>query len=301
MVPKFLPPLKTSICINPSVSGTVSDGAVSDSTNTSQSSVALVQHPISNSKQVVDLDSFNSGDIYLSSLSKFSSFVTTKCSPTFLSLLVSFLALCYSSKLLLIFYSVFLTFLTRCFFLTQSNCVIFSTYILPFYMLPYIFLLILFFIRRYTNFQKRLIYGFLLRKILEILQFFQYTKIYEAMENLGIALFYRFYVVAAIIITMRLLILEILCGDESLISIFDFLSKAIVPVYYSVYLPLLLSKKILSCSLRFIKFLILCTLRLIILSLRFLFYLAVLYLLSVFLTSNMSCIGSAFDVMVVVL
>ena len=42
------------------------------------------------------------------------------------------------------------------------------------------------------------------------------TKIYEAMENVGIALFYRFCVVAAII-TMRLLVLEILCGDESLI------------------------------------------------------------------------------------
>ena len=138
-------------------------------------------------------------------------------------------------------------------------------------------------------------YGFLLCKILEILHFFQYTKIYEAMENVGIALFYRICVVAAII-TMRLLILEILCGDESWISIFHFLCKAIVPVYYSVYLPLLLSKKILSCSLRFIKFLILCTLRLIILSLRFLFYLAVLYLLSAFLASNMSCIGIAFDV-----
>ena len=117
---------------------------------------------------------------------------------------------------------------------------------------------------------------------------------YEAMENVSIALFYRFCVVAAII-TMRLLILKILCGDESLISIFDFLCKAIVPVYYSVYLPLLLSKKILSCSLCFIKFLILGTLSFIILSLRFLFYLAVLYLLSVFLTSNMSCIGVALD------
>ena len=115
------------------------------------------------------------------------------------------------------------------------------------------------------------------------------------MENVGIALFYRICVVAAII-TMRLLILEILCGDESLIPIFHFLCKAIVPVYYSVYLPLLLSKKILSCSLRFIKFLILHNLRLIILSLRFLFYFAVLYLLSAFLTSNMSCIGIAFDV-----
>ena len=253
-----------------------------------------MQHPISNSKQVVDLDSFNSGDIYLSSLSKFSSIVTANCSPTFLSLLVSFLALCYSTKLLLIFYLVFLTFLNKGFLLTQSNCVTFSTYILPFCMLPYIFLLILFFIRRYTNFQKRLIYGFLLRKILEILQFFQYTKIYEAMENVGIALFYRICVVAAII-TMRLLILEILCGDESLISIFNFLCKAVVPVYYSIYLALLLSKKILSCSLRLIKFLILCTLRFTILSLRFLFYLAVLYLLSVFLTSNMSCIGIVLD------
>ena len=197
-------------------------------------------------------------------------------------------------QIIIVIYLMFLTFLTRCFLLTQSNCVIFSTYILPFYMLPYIFLLILFFIRRYTNFQKRLIYGFLLRKILQILQFFQYTKIYEAMENVGIALFYRFCVVAAII-TMRLLILKILCGDESLISIFDFLCKAIVPVYYSVYLPLLLSKKILSCSLRFIEFLILCTLRFIILSLSFLSCLAVIYLLSVFLTPNMSCIGIAVD------
>ena len=109
------------------------------------------------------------------------------------------------------------------------------------------------------------------------------------------ALFYRICVFAAII-TIRLSILEVLCGDESLISIFHFLCKAIVPVYYSVYLPFLLSKKILSRSLRFIKFLILCTLRLIILFLTFLFYLAVLYLLSVFVTSNMSFIGSAFDV-----
>ena len=115
------------------------------------------------------------------------------------------------------------------------------------------------------------------------------------MENVGIVLFYRMCVFAAII-TMRLLILEIFCGDEGLTSIFHFLCKALVPVYYSVYLPFPLSKKLLSCSLLFIKFLILCTLRLIILFLRFLFYLAVLYLLSVFLTSNMSCIGSAFDV-----
>ena len=110
-------------------------------------------------------------------------------------------------------------------------------------------------------------YSFLICKKV---QFFQNSKIYEAMENADVALFYRICVIA-VIITMRFLILQILCGDESLISIFHFLCKAIVPVYYSVYLPLLLSKKILSCSLRFIKFLILCTLRLIILSLRFLF------------------------------
>ena len=113
------------------------------------------------------------------------------------------------------------------------------------------------------------------------------------MENVGIALFHRTCLLAAII--MRLLILEI-CGDESLILIFHFLCKAIVSIYYSVYLPFLLSKKISSCSLCFIKFLILCTLRLMIVFLIFLFYLAVLHLLSVFLASNMSRIGSVFDV-----
>ena len=113
------------------------------------------------------------------------------------------------------------------------------------------------------------------------------------MENVGIASFYRICVLAATI-TMRLLFLDVLCGDESLISVFRFFCKAIVPVYWSAYLPLLLSKKILSCSLWFIKFLILNALRLIIF-LRFLFYLVVLYLLSVLLNSNMSFIGSAFD------
>ena len=114
------------------------------------------------------------------------------------------------------------------------------------------------------------------------------------MENVGIASIYRIYVLAATI-TMRLLFLDVLCGDESLKSVFRVLCKAIVPVYWSANLPLLLSKKILSCSLRFIKFLILNTLRLTMLFLRFLFYLVVLYLLSVLLTSNMSCIGSVFD------
>ena len=69
-----------------------------------------------------------------------------------------------------------------------------------------------------------------------------------------------------------------------------------VSVYYSVNLPFLLSKKVLSCSLLFIKFLILCTLILIILFLRFLFYVTVLYLLSALLACNMSRLGSAFDI-----
>ena len=106
LVPKSLAPLRTSFCTNSSVSESVSNGAIFDSLNTSQSCVASVQHFISNCKQVVDRDSVNS------SFGNFSSFLTTKCFPTFLSLSVSFLALCYSSKLLL-FYLVFLTFLIR--------------------------------------------------------------------------------------------------------------------------------------------------------------------------------------------
>ena len=65
LILKSLAPFKTSVCINSSVSATVSDGAVSDSTNAAQSCIALVQHSISNSKQVADLDYFNSSDIYL--------------------------------------------------------------------------------------------------------------------------------------------------------------------------------------------------------------------------------------------
>ena len=83
LVVKSLEPFKTSVCMNSSGSGTVSNVAVSDSTNTLQSCIALVQHSISNSKQVADLDYFNSVGICLSTLGKFSSFVTTKCFPTF--------------------------------------------------------------------------------------------------------------------------------------------------------------------------------------------------------------------------
>ena len=41
-------------------------------------------------------------------------------------------------------------------------------------------------------------YGFLLRTIEEMLQFFQNAKIYITMENVGIALFYRICLLPAI-------------------------------------------------------------------------------------------------------
>ena len=105
------------------------------------------------------------------------------------------------------------------------------------------------------------------------------------MENVSFSLFYRTFLLAPLI-SMRLLILKILCWVESLISIFNFLCKFAVLIYYPVYLSFLLSKKILSCSLRFTKFLILCTLRLIILFLRYLFWFWFLiwFALVVFLT-----------------
>ena len=56
LVPKSLPPPRTSFCINSSVSESVSNGTIFDSINTSQSCVASVQHFIYNSKQLVDLD-----------------------------------------------------------------------------------------------------------------------------------------------------------------------------------------------------------------------------------------------------
>ena len=70
------------------------------------------------------------------------------------------------------------------------------------------------------RFSKTLFYGSLLRKILEILQFFQNTKIYKIMENLDIASFHKICLLATII-TMRLLILKI-CRDENLISVLHF-------------------------------------------------------------------------------
>ena len=121
-------------------------------------------------------------------------------------------------------------------------------------------------------------YDFLFCRILKILQFFQYTKFYKRMENASFALYHRIYLLAPLI-SMRLLILKILCWVESLISVFIFLCKSTVLIYYPVYLSFLLSKKILSWSLRYIKFLVLCTLRLITLFVTYLFYFKVLFLL----------------------
>ena len=55
------------------------------------------------------------------------------------------------------------------------------------------------------------LHSFLISKILKILQFLQYPKIYERMENVGIDLFYRIFLLAAMI-TTRLLILKVFMG-----------------------------------------------------------------------------------------
>ena len=105
----------------------------------------------------------------------------------------------------------------------------------------------------------------------------------------------HWFCLLATIITIRLLILNmILCRGESLISIFhSFYKKPQFPSTTQFIQHFFYPKKKSSCCLRFISFLIWCSLRSIILFLRFLFYLAVLYLLSVFLASN---IGSVFMV-----
>ena len=183
-----------------------------------QSCVALVQHSVFNFKRVADLDFFNSGYIYLSSLGKFSSFVFIKCFSTFLSLLVSIVTPWYSSKLLLTFYLALLAFLISYFLLTQANCAVSKLNILP-----CIFPLILKFMRQYTHFQEHLksvmcFYGFLLCKILQILQCSQYTKIYKTIKNVGIVSFYRICLLAPKI-TMKLLNLTILCRGENFSSL----------------------------------------------------------------------------------
>ena len=64
-------------------------------------------------------------------------------------------------------------------------------------------------------------HGFLIRKI-----------ILKSMKQwiMSALPYFREFSVLAAIITMRLLILETLCGDESLIQIFRFLCKAMVLV-----------------------------------------------------------------------
>ena len=133
------------------------------------------------------------------------------------------------------FYLALLVFLISYFLLTQSTCVILNLKILA-----YILLRIHFLLRRFTNFQKRLnsfinFFSSSIPKILEMLQFFQYTKIHDRMENAGMASFYIFLLLAAII-TTRLLILKMLLGDESLILIFHLLLKTMVSVYLFLFM-----------------------------------------------------------------
>ena len=69
------------------------------------------------------------------------------------------------------------------------------------------------------------------------------------MENIGIASFYRICLLT-VIVAMPLLIMKILCVDESLISVFYFLYKAVVYIYYSTSLPIIsfIRKKIVRQS-----------------------------------------------------
>ena len=167
------------------------------------------RHSVSNPKQVVDVDSSKSDDIYLSSWGKHSSSAAIKCFPTYL--LVSLLTSWYSSKVLLSFYLALLPFLFSYILLTQSIWVVLNLNILA-----YILLRISFFIEMVFQFLKALqffmnLHSFLISKILKILQFLQYPKIYERMENVGIDLFYRIFLLAAMI-TTRLLILKVFMG-----------------------------------------------------------------------------------------
>ena len=107
-------------------------------------------------------------------------------------------------------------FLISYFLLAQTNCVVLNLSILA-----YTFLLILFFLRRYTNFHEclnpfRNFYGFLLCKVFEMLRFSQGGNICERMENYVTDSFYRICLLEAII-NILYLVMKILYGDESLI------------------------------------------------------------------------------------
>ena len=210
---------------------------------------------------MVDLDSFHSGDICLSSLGKFLFICCHEVFSIIAVLTGIIFAVLLFVQLIINLISVFGIFNKVFFSHTVKLCGFKFEHFSIHFSSDFIFL------RQYTNFQKRLkfymyFYGISLCKILEILQFLQYTKICETMENVGIALFYRICLLAALI-SMRFLILTILHGDESkaVNKKVNFLCKAVFSVYYSVYLQFLLSKKILLCSLLFIKCLVLCTLR----------------------------------------
>ena len=141
MVPKSLAPFKTPVCIKSSVSGVLSNGAVSYLINTSQPCVSPVQHSICNSKEVADLASFTSGDIYLSSLGKFHSFIcyhkmfSNISALTGITLDVMLLVLSFTSLL----FSVFriLKYLSL---LTQSNRVVLNLNFLAYILLMILYL-----------------------------------------------------------------------------------------------------------------------------------------------------------------
>ena len=134
LVPKSLAPFKTPVCIKPSVSGILSNGAVSYSINTSQPCVSPVQHSICNSKEVADLASF-------SSLGKFHSFICYHKMFSNISVLtgitfdVMLLVLSFTSLL----FSVFriLKYLSL---LTQSNRVVLNLNFLAYILLMILYL-----------------------------------------------------------------------------------------------------------------------------------------------------------------
>ena len=122
----------------------------------------VLQHSISISKQVVDLNSFNSGDIYLCSLGKFYSFATINVSNIFVFTGIIFDVVLFVQIIIYLLFSVFSIFKNG-FLLTNFS----SDFI---------------FYKIYINYQRSLnsfmyFYSFLLHKIFKILQFFQYTKI----------------------------------------------------------------------------------------------------------------------------
>ena len=149
------------------------------------------RHSVSNPKQVVDVDSSKSDDIYLSSWGKHSSSAAIKCFPTYL--LVSLLTSWYSSNVLLSFYLALLPFLFSYILLTQSLWVVLNLNILA-----YILLRISFFIEMVFQFLKALhflwIYtAFWFPKFLKYYNFFNILKFMKGWRMLALTCFTEFF------------------------------------------------------------------------------------------------------------